>query len=151
MIPSPRPSHRVPFGTGKAVGEILATGDSYQTYSPNSFEDLRVLFSQIDDLSPESEFPKSIAAFLETQPFAEAIGEIRANVTSSTAFRTRFFRWFDAFRIMKYVHFARDHFHPSVPVQEASSHLANWLEWPKLEGETEAALLERFRKWDRGI
>ena len=42
------------------------------------------------------------------------IAEIAKNANSEEAFITRFFKVFDAFWIMKYVHFARDNFHKQV-------------------------------------
>ena len=39
------------------------------------------------------------------------LAEIRANTASEAAFRKRFFRWFDGFRVMKFLHHARDHFY----------------------------------------
>ncbi|TNE50195.1 MAG: hypothetical protein EP344_17500, partial [Bacteroidetes bacterium] len=41
VIPSPRISHRVPFGTGKAIGDILG-GVRASTYAPAVFQDLKV-------------------------------------------------------------------------------------------------------------
>ena len=149
VLPSPRPSHRVPFGTGRAVGERLDEGGPCLTYAPASFVDLRTFFGQIDEMRtgrPES-LPDSVSAFLETQQFEERLAEIRANATQPEAFRNRFFRWFNAFLVMKYLHFARDRFHPDIEVTEAS----RWL----LEQSGEAApksareLLVRWREIDR--
>jgi hypothetical protein len=44
-------------------------------------------------------------------------------VTAFDGFQTRFFRYFNAFLIMKYLHHARDHFYPDTDVAEA----ARWL------------------------
>lgn len=149
VIPSPRPSHRVPFGTGRAVGERLDEGGPCLTYAPASFLDLRTFFDQIDDLragSPKS-LPEAVGAFLETQSFPERLEEIRANATTLEAFRTRFFRWFNAFLVMKYLHFARDRFHPDVEVTEA----ARWLLEQRGETPPHTArdLLLRWREIDR--
>ena len=73
VIPSPRQSHRVPFGTGKAVNEILDDPKSYLTYHPQIFDDLRPwsmeiksLFSieknDVNDLLEKT--PISISSFL---------------------------------------------------------------------------------------
>ncbi|MCB1232282.1 MAG: glycosyltransferase family 2 protein [Verrucomicrobiae bacterium] len=149
VIPSPRASHRVPFGTGRAVGERINEGGPCLTYAPASFLDLGEFFGRLDD-GFESKFdhlPDSIGAFLETQAFSERLSEIRANVTNAEAFRVRFFRWFNAFLVMKYLHFARDRYHPDVEVTEA----ARWL----LEQRGEPAplsareLLLRWREIDR--
>ena len=133
VFPSPRPSHRVPFGTGKAVAERIHSGVRTTTYSPKSFQDLRVFFHSIDGLccpfdqshrtQYSSRLPTSVQRFLATTPFWERLDEIRSNVTSAEAFRTRFFRWFNAFTIMKFLHSAREHEHPDGDVNDS----ARWL------------------------
>jgi hypothetical protein len=151
VIPSPRASHRVPFGTGKAVAKILESSAKQATYSPQSFKDLRCFFDQIDPLyrkRPHA-FPESVSSFLATLPFFERIAEIRSNVTSVTGFQNRFFRYFNAFLIMKYMHHARDHFHADAEVTEA----ARWL-FRDVHGQPQAKaspleLLVRTRELDR--
>ncbi len=149
VIPSPRPSHRVPFGTGRAVGERLAEGGPCLTYAPASFRDLREFFDRLEPFRAAEPvvLPESVTAFLETQSFPERLAEIRKNVTTPEAFRTRFFRWFNAFLVMKYLHFARDRFHPDVEVTEA----ARWLLQQHGEAPPSSAreLLHLWRKIDR--
>ena len=41
------------------------------------------------------------------------------NSKDLAGFRKRFFAWFDGFRVLKFVHFARDNFYPNVPLNEA--------------------------------
>ncbi|TAK31724.1 MAG: glycosyltransferase [Saprospiraceae bacterium] len=156
VIPSPRPSHRVPFGTGKAVGEMLKPGGTCLTYHPRIFEDLR-LFLQRDiyGTAPSkgllAGLPESIQAFLEENQFGEKWQEIHGNTSSSEAFMKRFYRWFDAFMLMKFVHYARDHFYPFTGVEEA----ARWLlrtahHWPaeKAKRADARAMLMFLRKLD---
>ncbi len=125
VIPSPRPSHRVPFGTGKAVEKLLESNAGQTTYSPQSFRDLKRFFDQISAFYHlhSYELPESVASFLATRSFNERVAEIRSHVTSFDGFQTRFFRYFNAFLIMKYLHHARDHFYPDTDVAEA----ARWL------------------------
>ncbi len=140
VIPSPRTSHRVPFGTGKAVGDMLA-GNVFLTYAPQTFNDLKVFLEKLEDwrrvgltlsVGPTlsvgltqsqadtiAALPASISTFLKNEDFPEKLREICANTASPEAFRKRFFRWFDPFLAMKYVHHARDHFYPNMPVEEA--------------------------------
>ena len=128
VIPSPRPSHRVPFGTGKAVNEIVNLKTPFQTYAPKSFEDLKVFFQKVEsifelksaDLSTfETEMPSSIKTYLEQINFNSKIQEIQNNTSNKKAFSNRFFRWFNAFQLMKYLHFARDNYHPNVDLNDA--------------------------------
>lgn len=139
VIPSPRYSHRVPFGTGKAVGDILA-GNAFTTYSPLIFKDLKVFLEKIDRwfelgsaTSTELDhalhvLPPAVSSFLEKENFREKLREIRANTAGPEAFRKRFFRWFDPFLAMKYVHHARDHFYPGVPVEDCGSRSTDYPE-----------------------
>ncbi|KAA3636987.1 MAG: glycosyltransferase [Bacteroidetes bacterium] len=126
VIPSPRPSHRVPFGTGKAVGQLLKNKMEYKTYAPESFVALKTLFEHLPQhysLDAEqvlSNIAAPIAAFLPTVNFKKKWDELHQHTGDFTAFEKRFFRWFNAFMLMKYVHYSRDHFHPDVDVVEAS-------------------------------
>ena len=149
VIPSPRPSHRVPFGTGRAVGERLEDGGPGLTYAPASFVELREFFAQLEDLRADRPITlsASVAAFLESQPFRERIAEIRDNASTPEAFRNRFFRWFNAFLVMKYLHFARDRFHPDVEVGQAARWLLEQRGEPPPTSTRE--LLERWREIDQ--
>ena len=136
VIPSPRPSHRVPFGTGKAVGELLKGKMKYFTYTPESFMDLKAFFDALPNFYNETadtfltNMPVSVAAFLKTVDFDNKWQEHHKNTSDLASFRKRFFRWFNAFMLMKYVHFARDNYYPDVPVEAAASWLLEELELP---------------------
>jgi len=151
VIPSPRPSHRVPFGTGREVIQQLEEGEGRLTYSPYSFQDLRPLLlavPQIWNTDLSDHLPKSVRLFLEKENWTQHLQEIRAQVASREAFVKRFFRWFNAFRLMKFAHFARDHFYPDIPVVEA----AEWLLHEKgiaEVGSTPLDILLAYRKLDR--
>jgi glycosyltransferase involved in cell wall biosynthesis len=123
VIPSPRVSDRVPFGTGQAVGDYLASGEFF-SYPFQAFLDLRILFEQVSTLfdSAPGNLPQPLADFLASQKFSAALDEVRSNTSNSTTFTDRFFRWFDGFLSMKYIHFARDHFYGRADVvSEAKS------------------------------
>ena len=129
VIPSPRISTRVPFGTGKAIGDILE-GKPYMTHAPASFVDLEAFLSQVETLySADYELIKNdlspaVLAFLEKEDFDAKLKELKGNTKSKEAFIKRFFVWFDAFRAMKYVHFVRDNFHADMSVEDA---VREWL------------------------
>lgn len=125
VFPSPRISNRVPFGTGKAVNTILE-GHPLTTYHPNTFDDLKIMLSDVEQLYTLSEInawqkdlPKSVQYFLEQENFATKWKEFKANTSNTKTFQKRFFQWFDAFKAMKYVHFVRDRFYPNLPVEDA--------------------------------
>jgi hypothetical protein len=149
VIPSPRVSDRVPFGTGRAMQEWL--NDEKQellSYHPNSFIDLK----KFTELLPHYftmqnvELPDSIQAFLQTIAFEENILNIKKNSTSLTHFVKLFYNWFNAFKVLKYMHFARDNYYKDVLISEGANTLLNLLGSDQkltLEG-----LLVKYRELD---
>lgn len=145
--PADRVSDRVPFGTGKAVNEILNSTYDYEVYHPNTFEDLKLFFGKVDSFWNESEWklPMTIKTFLGDD-WEDQIREIKSQVSKIDAFKKRFFHWFDAFKILKFVHFARDEFYQNVELEEA-------LEWLRtkhffIKGSKESYLVQ-LRYFDR--
>lgn len=126
VIPSPRISDRVPFGTGKAVGEILEQKGQYDTYNILTFKDLKIFVKQLkiiynlENSWKTLDLPNSVTQYLELQNFDERLAEIRQHTTSFSTFKKRFFHWFNAFQVMKFAHFARDHFYENVSVESAA-------------------------------
>lgn len=111
VIPSPRPSDRVPFGTGRAVRDYILE-HRFETYPLQSFHDLKQFFTIIPTLRessiPLAELAPPLQQFLTAQNISTALDQIRAHTTTPETFRHRFFRWFDGFLAMKYIHHARD-------------------------------------------
>lgn len=158
VIPSPRPSHRVPFGTGKAVNEIMSSSEGYLTYNLSSFFDLKILFDQVPALYKAEtgeydaileKLPISILAFLEQVDYRSKWQEIQANTASRKAFITRFFRWFNAFMLMKFVHFARDNYYPNVEVGQAAASLLSHLHACSFDRNKLSVLLRHYRSLDQ--
>jgi len=116
VMPSARESDRVPFGTGKAVGDQLR-GKPALTYPFEVFQHLKAFFEDI------AKPPDPVRQFMDPLGFEEKLLEIRDNTASPEAFRDRFFRWFDGFAAMKYIHFARDHFYGPRPVADETRRL----------------------------
>ena len=145
--PSDRVSDRVPFGTGRAVYELLNSGEKYEVYHPNTFEDLKLLFDKVDDLWRQNDrkLPMTIKTFLGDD-WKDQLLKLKEQVSSKEAFNKRFFHWFDAFKILKFVHFCRDEFYQNVELEEA-------LEWLRikhffLKGSKESYLIQ-LRYLDR--
>lgn len=135
VFPSPRPSDRVPFGTGKAIMKWMEDGSGiYPTYHPKTFTDLGELFSIVPNLylTTEEDAQQKIATlspvfqlFLNLNEFAAKLNEIRSNVSSETQFINRFYRWFNNFMVLKFVHFARDNHYAQPDIVEAAKTLLN--------------------------
>ena len=161
-IPSPRRSDRVPFGTGKAVNEILDKKESnveveYLTYNFKIFEDLEpfltvapnlLLFKQEQVEMMKKNLPESIRVFLDENNFDAKLTEIQTNTTIPITFGGRFFRWFNAFFLMKYVHFARDNYYPNISIEEAARTLLQKYYFKDMSGASAKELLLEFRKRD---
>jgi len=131
VIPSPRPSDRVPFGTGKAINDMLSDQmKEYKTYNPQIFVELKSLIDKINLLYRNINIDKVIGSlsignnqFLETINFVNEVEKIKKNSSSEEVFLKSFYQWFNGFAVLKYVHFARDNFYENKNLIEAT----NWL------------------------
>lgn len=155
IYPSPRPSDRVPFGTGKAIREIQEWKGLYPTYATKSFEELRHFFQQIRQWHAEpspfvqAALPLSIQAFLAAQDLPSQLDHLRKHTASEEQFITQFFRWFNASQLIKYLHFARDHYFPDEPLQVAARWLLENMEIPCPDTLKNRDLLLSFRSIDK--
>ncbi len=122
VIPSPRKSMRVPFGTGSAVTKYLEqNNEEYLTYNFQSFIDLKILFSSVEKMFDKNksadewlnDFPIAIKTFLLQNNFQNKLQELQQHSASPKMFTKRFYNWFDGFMVLKFVHFARDNFYPN--------------------------------------
>jgi hypothetical protein len=115
VIPSPRPSLRVPFGTGPVMHKFLLNEKPLETYHPDLFEMLRHFFSVVPLLYKQS--PAVMEKILQTEhPLLKdyftsvnwrmSLAEINSNCSSPSTFAKRFFRWFDGFRVLKFLNYA---------------------------------------------
>ncbi|REE02037.1 glycosyltransferase [Marinoscillum furvescens] len=126
IYPSDRTSDRVPFGTGHAIDKILKTAQ-YETYNPKVYECLSPINEDLQSwfTAPASQLDKvsvCLDDFLQASNFQEELDKIINQSGSFENFRQRYYAWWDGFKVLKYIHFARDHHYPNVALQEA-------LEW----------------------
>lgn len=123
VYPSGRVSDRVPFGTGKAVGDIVQSSDSYKTYAFNSFTYFQAINQTIFDSYPDfneellDEFQKA-TPYLKSISFFENLWTIVKNTSNKDSFTKRYYQYMDAFQLMKYLHFMRDNHYVNQPVLE---------------------------------
>lgn len=129
VYPSARPSHRVPFGTGQAVGRILA-GEPQMSYSFQSFWSVKALVDAVRSLDQAptsfeecfpSNLPAPMLAFLEANDCQSAIAEISKNVAGIAQFKKRFWRWFDGFRCVKFLNWVSANGCPKVETAIAAA------------------------------
>lgn len=121
VYPSPRPSHRVIFGTGASIQKHLDGSEKQgNTYNPQVFYDLRMFFSlasELFDLNPEAfeswtyKLNGPLRSFLLNSNFKAEWIDLQKNCKYKKAFLKRFFHAFNAFRVVKYIHYAHEHFY----------------------------------------
>ncbi|MBN1253146.1 MAG: glycosyltransferase family 2 protein, partial [Bacteroidales bacterium] len=118
VYPSPRSSDRVIFGTGAYIkSSIENPKTNFFTYNFNAFKTLKNFFSQIDKFYKLDAFNyelfnlhESINKYLKENEFEKALKEINSNTSNLQTFRKRFFRWFDALKILKYLNYSHNIF-----------------------------------------
>lgn len=121
VIPSPRESDRVPFGTGKAIATFLEEGIlDYKTYNYSAFKDIKIFFDRVDEFFGVDydtylnkiivNLPGPVRSYLKEDNFFEALDEINRNCSSIESFRKKFFGAFNAFKILKYLNNVHEQF-----------------------------------------
>jgi hypothetical protein len=157
VCPSPRPSLRVPFGTGKAIVQILSSEESLRSYNPEIFEMLKAFFAGVPDFYEQlsacgeadlSKFHPCLLGFLESNKFSEELKLIFENSGSLPAFTKRFFRYFNMFRILKFARHARNTF-PDLPVVSCAEKIMQKTGMDHSQEMNARQMLEIFRIKDR--
>lgn len=136
VYPSARTSNRVPFGTGRAMLQSSADDYSWKSANFNVFKEIRPLLHQMDTLynflkqnRPSSDLQSVLSLsdkvmdFLDTINFSREIQSIQSHTSSLVTFRKRFFRFFNAFKMIRYMHYMRDKFYPDTPLTNACDDL----------------------------
>ncbi|MEQ9438870.1 MAG: glycosyltransferase [Cyclobacteriaceae bacterium] len=160
VYPSARLSDRVPFGTGKAQQEWLSQSDRHRfLYHPQLFEALRSFLQAIPrwyqasltwEEVEEQSLSEALYSFLQDQDFAAVWNNLLATTRSWPAFQKRLFAWLDGFRILKFIHHAREHYYKSLPAEEAGFTLLQKLRILNAEEVlTAEMLLQQYRVMDR--
>lgn len=164
VFPSARISNRVPFGTGRAMTQLQTETPIWKTTSPEAFSHVRNLFEALDiirDLSLNASLDKlkqipeiipgisgQLSLYLQSIDFYTECRKIASQTASLANFRKRFFRYFNAFRMIRYTHYMRDHFFPDIPVIDAASELIILLNGKYQADKTAASLLHHYRSLD---
>ncbi|HNR43114.1 MAG TPA: hypothetical protein PKL65_12850 [Bacteroidales bacterium] len=159
VYPSPRPSARVPFGTGPTIFRLAESNSGeLMTYNTDAFRELRAFFCMTDSFYNTSnnenhylynELPESVRLFIEIEEWNRAICEIKGNTASLKSFRKRFYDWFNMFRIVKYMNFAHEDIMKKKPVVESALELLNESGHDFYSGDP-VALLNFYRSLEKG-
>ena len=115
VYPAARTSDRVPFGTGPALQKMLNENTTVKmTYRFKAFGSLKILFDNLDSFFKQPDgivntftgnLPEYLSVFLQKDGFSEKIAEINRHTATLSNFRKRFFQYFNAFKIVKYLNF----------------------------------------------
>lgn len=147
VIPSSRASHRVPFGTGRAIQEMLDDErDIEKSYAFECFEVIKECFKNVSLFynSDEAIHPY-LLEFVGELSWQRKLVELKQQSTTVERFEIRFFQWFNAFQTLKFIHFLRDTYFENKPLVEEVPKLLNALSL----SEKDCQLLEILRKLDR--
>ncbi len=126
VYPSDRVSDRVPFGTGKAVGDIIQTG-TWLSYHEHCYRDLgEVLAAVENNLSQAAqtiiqESPPSCVAWLNERNFAEVWPKLQSNARNDKMLIQRFHEWLDAFQTLKLIHHLSDNHYQRVDLADTKT------------------------------
>lgn len=149
ISPSSRESDRVPFGTGRAILKMKSSSEEYKTYNYQSFLLLSQLLERLPVIWKCAEIDvdkilqdidnEVVKKYLERIGATGAIVGIKNNTTGYPSFCKRFYQWFDAFQLMKYLHYMRDNGFENMSLEQASF----WL-FSQLDLSTDNDLKERL-------
>ena len=132
-----RPSDRVPFGTGRALRDLVGKKRSlagFRLYHPLVFAHLAAWLAVLDRVAATGDPARALetlppsGAYFRTDALREAlqnlgagpaIAQARARSSDAATLRRHLHTWFDAFRTLKLVHALRDGGLPSLPWREA--------------------------------
>ncbi len=127
--PSPRSSNRVPFGTGRAVGDMLAEGEQRLLfYQPVVFSIVGEWLARVEEnIDADAPMLLNCAAlispilhdYLEQAGFRDSWENMRRSNRSGTKLKEAFHGWFDAFRTMRLIHELSDRAYPRIEPEAA--------------------------------
>jgi hypothetical protein len=133
VYPSPRPSFRVPFGTGASISKMTGSGEpDLLTYNILAFKELQLFFSLAEDHYNDrhqefedfySSLPSGVKSFIGETELCDKLEEIKNNTSGFPAYKKRFFGWFNMFRVVKYLNHVHSGIYAKKPVCDASSEL----------------------------
>lgn len=141
VYPSARVSGRVPFGTGRAMQSLLVSSAEWKTTDFEVFHLIKPLLVGTDKirqiwrdpgegdkqerLMRELDLHHWVNSFLVHIGFADQCRLISAQTSNMNAFRRRFFRYFNSFMMIRYMHYISQHFIPESGVSRAATVLLN--------------------------
>lgn len=156
IFPSPRVSDRVPFGTGRAIGErVDSNTEELDTYSLEAFKLIRQVVNLLPRIFEETEavklFPSSFINYYTFDRLIFIIESAKNESTNYENFIKRFYRFFDAFQVLKFVHYLRDTTFKNEPVRKVATELLIEMGYSTIDLQSSVDLLIMFRKIDSNM
>jgi len=155
VIPSPRPSERVLFGTGPEIKKISKNSNQeYLTYHPDFFTHLKDFFSRTEKLYhiPENkingvftDLPPFFREFLSKNNAEKNIKRIRNNCASLEIFRKHFFLWFDGLKIIRIIHDAHETAYNKIPLLNAANIMLEKRGYKNLKSNNYSETLKNYK------
>lgn len=153
VFPSPRSSHRVPFGTGRSVSRLLAGEETVRFYHPECYKILQQWLKLVS-CSGDKEAPAlvdqartihpELVEYLRTIDLFGTWDNLKKNNRSQDTLIKAFHGWFDGLKTMRLIHHLSDTAFPRCEPEDAMPGL---LEWARLEvPEGSGNQLELLRK-----
>lgn len=149
VMPSPRVSNRVPFGTGRAILEGLNTKkDLSLTYDFQSFEVIHSWINRIETKDFKyGNFPEILKAYLGEEIWIKHHTTMLNNTNSHKSYLKLFYNIFDAFWMLKFIHYLRDNYYPNTRLLDNTNALLIKMNYPIISSIT--SQLEFLRKLDK--
>jgi glycosyltransferase involved in cell wall biosynthesis len=159
VIPSPRMSDRVPFGTGAGLRRWMNEGPAALfTYPPAAFDPLKAFFK----LAPSfyqagvekteqrcASLPEPICRYLRQIDYLRHIAAIQRNSASEDSFQKHFRAWFGGLHVIKYLNYSCGNHFEKQPPDRAAGELLRRLHAGPVPATAEE-LLRYYRDWERG-
>lgn len=169
VYPSARVSDRVPFGTGRKMGEMAHCDDEFfPFYDPRSFQVLRDFIVLMRDAVQEGgregralleecrKIEPLLADYLDSKHFDSVWEKLVKNSPNQEKLLRSFHEWFDAFSIFKIFHYLRDNGYSEVNMFQAVGSLMKMMKvnfpFNNVEGENcdnAVELLQFMRKLEK--
>ena len=153
VIPSPRISDRVPFGTGRSIYEgINNQKNLLLTYDFKSFEAIKNWIELIENkLFNYENFPVLIKTFMSKDKWTKNHLMILNNTNSDIKYMKLFFSVYDSFWILKLIHFLRDNHHSNSSLFLNTNALLLKLGYPPIKSTLEQLIFLRNLDKKRGL
>jgi hypothetical protein len=160
VIPSPRPSDRVPFGTGAAIMKWNENEANYLTYNIQSFLELKNFIEIVPQFYKITEtdynsilktFHIGIQEFLQQDNFFIDLKNINENSSNLASFVKRFYGFFNMFKVLKCLNYLASEYFKHIAVSISAQKLLQLKNISHNQKLSSKELLELYRGMEFGI